>query len=958
MNKKIILGLLILFFFSDLKSQEYNIGVPIIKAFSKEESRAGAQNWDMEQDEYGVMYFANNDGMLVFDGTTWTLFPLPNYTIVRSLGRSEQGIIYAGGQNEFGRFIPDEKGVWQFESLRDLVPEIHRNFTDVWSIEVIGDAVLFNASDKLFYYKNNKIEVFDNGIFTNMRKIGNSNQVFITDSNTGVHFFSNGQIEKIEGSEMFRNIGVEDIIQTKGGLILATLKDGFFRLNDNGVEKWQTDVDDFLKENNIYRATLISGNRIAVGTYYGGLVIIGEDGKSIYHLHKGNGLLSNNFLTMFFDKSQNLWVGLSNGINYIHTNSPFTRIYPDEDQDAIGFSTIIFQNKIYFATNKGVYYTDWQKHYTPSEATNFQMIENSKGQAWGMDIVDDELYLGHNFGGYQINNKNASKFYDLTGAWKIDEFKNHPNQLIIGTYSGISLYKKTENGFNELSPLAELDESCRFVEQDDRGNIWVAHPYRGIFKIKPSADLKNSEIKRLGKKDGLPSDILNHLFKVNDEIVFCGEEGNFSFNYDTEKFEPNFSFNNVFGAKTKVRRLQETPDRNIWFITKDELGILKIDDKGLEKEIRKEVFPFQNQQLNQGHESIYPYQEDNVFITNDRGFIHYHPTDFLNLDSTFHVKLTEVKITSEGDSIVSNGIFFENDQVKIQQPDSQIPTSTYQLNDYFFKFSATDFASADAIQYQYYLEGYENDWSAWHTENIKEYTNLSPGTYAFHLRAKNNSQVVSEILKYQFKVTPPWYKSNLAYFAYWLLALLGLSLIIRIYRKKYFGLKEDHELVVKESNEVIGKLKAEKIETELAFKQRELVSTTLNLVKKNETLTNIKSRLQEIKKLVKESETSTQIEQLIKKLKHEEIQDENWEQVMFHFNQLHQDFFDKLKEDYPTLTPKDLKMCAYLRMNLSTKEMTSLMNVTMRGVEASRYRLRKKFGLQKEQNLTEFLMGF
>ena len=130
------------------------------------------------------------------------------------------------------------------------------------------------------------------------------------------------------------------------------------------------------------------------------------------------------------------------------------------------------------------------------------------------------------------------------------------------------------------------------------------------------------------------------------------------------------------------------------------------------------------------------------------------------------------------------------------------------------------------------------------------------------------------------------------------------------------------------------------------------------MVKKNETITQIIDRLIELKKETKDSSISQKIQKLVQKLHHEEIQDEGWEQVMFHFNQLHREFFQRLKSNYSTLTPKDLKMCAYLRMNLSTKEMTSLLNVTTRGVEASRYRLRKKFGLTKEENLTGFLMQF
>ncbi|MEL6253618.1 MAG: hypothetical protein AAFR87_16535, partial [Bacteroidota bacterium] len=97
---------------------------------------------------------------------------------------------------------------------------------------------------------------------------------------------------------------------------------------------------------------------------------------------------------------------------------------------------------------------------------------------------------------------------------------------------------------------------------------------------------------------------------------------------------------------------------------------------------------------------------------------------------------------------------------------------------------------------------------------------------------------------------------------------------------------------------------------------------------------------------------------LIQMLQQDSMLDKGWEQFLLHFNEVNKDFFREIKSSYPDLTPKDLKLCAYMRMNLSTKEMASLLNVTVRGIEASRYRLRKKFDLDSSQNLTEFLMAY
>ncbi len=956
MRKEILLGLLLLLSSSILLAQDYNLGVPIIQAFPKEITEAGSQNSDIVQDKFGVMYFANNSGMLQFDGTTWTVFPLPNFTIVRSLGITDNGIIYAGGQNEFGRYIPNEKGIWEFESLKHLIPKLHQNFEDVWEIEVQNEEIFFRASNKLYHFHENHFNVYTKGDIVNIGQV--NGKIYAQDIFTGIYFLENNKFKLIEGSEFFQFKGVEGIVPFKQGYLIACQEAGFFTLEKGKIVPWKTYVDDFIKENRIHDIVPILGNRLAIATAYGGIIILDEEGKSISHIHKGNGLLNNNFLSLCCDKNNNLWIGLSNGINYIQINSPFTRIYPDKDKDAVGFDIKIFKDKIYFATNKGLYQRDWKPYYSPDATNDFDLIENTKGQVWGIDIIDDDLLIGHNNGAYIIENDKAKRFFKTTGMWTFDELEGYDDKVIAGSYNNIVLFDKVENQWKTKPLFTNLGESCRFMEQDMKGNIWMSHPYRGIYKITPNESLGFAEVKKYGPQDGLPSANLNHLFRIKDDIIFCGERGVFNFNYESERFEPYDAFNSVFGKNTKVRRLQETPNGDIWFITNTELGILKISDKGLEKKIKKIVFPFLNKQLNGGFETIYPFTNDNVFITNDRGFIHYHPTSSIQADTSFQVVFNNISITSKGDSLISNGFYFEENQVLSQQPETQIKSFTHDLNNWFFSFSGTDFASGKATQYRYYLEGFESDWADWNFNNFKEYTNLSPGEYTFHLQAKSNSQILSNEITYSFAISPPWYQSKLAYLLYLLLGVWLLGYVIRFYQKKYSGLKEDHIQVIKESEAAIGKLKEEKEESELAFKQRELTSATLNLVKKNETLVNIKTRLGEIKKNVKDPDSNKAIQKLIQKLQAEEIQDENWEQMMLHFNQVHSGYFEKLKETYPELTPKDLKMCAYLRMNLTTKEMTSLLNVTTRGVEASRYRLRKKFSLRKEQNLTEFLMQF
>ena len=110
-------------------------------------------------------------------------------------------------------------------------------------------------------------------------------------------------------------------------------------------------------------------------------------------------------------------------------------------------------------------------------------------------------------------------------------------------------------------------------------------------------------------------------------------------------------------------------------------------------------------------------------------------------------------------------------------------------------------------------------------------------------------------------------------------------------------------------------------------------------------------------KLFDNQQSNNEIKKLIKTLSEDDNIDKEWENFTKHFDKVHSDFVASLKEKHATISGNELKLCAYLRMNLSTKEIAQLMNISVRGVEISRYRLRKKLGIASETNLFDYLMG-
>lgn len=938
-----------------LHGQVRNLGLPFIQSFTKENYQAAAQNSDVVQDRRGVVYFANNEGLLSFNGTDWRIYPLPNRTIVRSLAVAQNGYIFVGGQNEFGWFKPNAQGDWQFSSLRERIPAAHRSFEDVWEIEVLGERTYFRASGKLYQLDQNTVQVFAQ---EELHFMGQAEEMIYVQGTSGILYrLQQNQLQAVPSSDLLAGKIVTGIVQLEGDhLLIATSEHGFYQLKGNQLTKYKSSFNDFLVQNRINNVEQLNDGRIAIATDFAGVLIMENSGDAIYHIDKNAGLLTNRVLGIYEDVEDNLWVGLSNGIGYLEVSSPFTNVLPDGALEGVGYDVRVHDGQIYFATANGLYATPWVDSYSPLTGNKFQLLENSKGQSWGLNIVNDQLFLAHNKGAYVVENQQATQIYDGRGIWNFQPLGDDPTQIVAGSYNDLILFGEENGNWNMSHAMNASNESCRFVEQDDSGNIWIAHPYKGIFKVTPTPDLQAVEVVNYGEEHGLPSRLYNHLFKIKNEIIFCAERGIYEYDATEDRFNPSASFNAIFGVDTKVRRLQETKEGNIWFITEKELGKIEIYEKGLEREVKKSVFANLHKKLNPGFEKIYAYDEHNVFITYDKGFLHYHPQK-REVDTTaVQVIFTKINFSTTPDSVLFAGMIDSANQVGVNH--TAVAHFTHRQNALQFAFTATNFAHHNEMEYAYFLEGAEEDWSSWRTETDKEYTNLPPGIYTFYVKSRHPEMNESAPIAYHFEIHPPWYQTMAAKILY-ALFLLGLSgWIIWTYSVKYQDLKAENEQVVQQSQAEIDKLKEEKMEAELQFKKRELISTTMHLVQKNERLEDIRNRLTEIVKKTEEPETSRSLQALLRQFNQDEVLDEGWGNFMMHFNQLHGNYFDRLKKQYPKLSPKDLKLCAYLRMNLSTKEIATLMNITVRGVEASRYRLRRKLELSSSENLTSHLMHY
>ncbi|HET7898355.1 MAG TPA: triple tyrosine motif-containing protein, partial [Flavisolibacter sp.] len=402
----------------------------------------------------------------------------------------------------------------------------------------------------------------------------------------------------------------------------------------------------------------------------------------------------------------------------------------------------------------------------------------------------------------------------------------------------------------------------------------------------------------------------------------------------------------------KIHYLKEDPSGNIWFVHEKELGVVDFS----EPKPRLIYFPELNGKLVSGFENIYPLNEHNIFIGSEKGFYH---VDFANYKQNTHALQTQLRIAraiGKKDTLLFGGYG--------ASPKTEV---SYQANSLHFEYSAILYGQQLNIEYSYNLKGFDHTWSAWSGKTEKDYTNLPAGDYVFQIKARTNLGNESAVSSYAFTILPPWYQTPVAYFLYALAFLVLIYFVHSQQKKKLLKQQQKyeeqqrqlqylHQLELEKNEKEIVKLRNEKLEAELAHKNTELASSAMHLVQKGELLSKIKDELVKLNKDSQVQQSPDEVKKIIKILGTEEKMDEDWELFAQHFDKVHSDFLLNLKKKFPNLTPNESKLCAYLRMNLSTKEIAQLMNISVRGVEISRYRLRKKLELPTAVNLFDFLI--
>ena len=814
------------------------IGLPLIKNYSSDEYKGGIQNWQIAQDKEGIIYVANNLGLLQYDGSQWRMHEIPDASKVRSLAISTDNRIYIGCQGDIGYFKANSVGTLKYHSLKALIPEPYKNIGEAWKTYLLNDKIFFCTFKNIYVYDFEKIYVIEG---PNALDIS-----YLAGNSIYTHVYGSG-IQKVEGkgfvpqpfSEQLSDKTISGVLTSSlDELLITTQRFGIYKTLHNELKLWKKELNELFSSTFINCAILLSNGNIAIGTQHDGVYILNGEGDVQLHLSKDRGLHSRTILGLYEDTNGNLWIGQNNGISFVEIKSPFRKINEEVGLPGTGYAALSENENLYLGTNNGVYRYD---------GTSLNLIHGSEGQVYNLQVIKKHLLVSHNNGALTIKDDTAEVLDGEIGTWM---FLDLSSSLLQGTYNGIKVLNP--DNFSEIGMIKGLNESSRIIVEQNDSTVWMSHGYKGLYRLGISKKTPLEPIIMFYNEDsGLPSDRFNEVHSIEGQLKITMENGIYEYNAVSNQFDFDPVLNPHF-LNERITVLKNDIYGNIYFITNSSIGFL---EKLGHNQYEKHTAPFNaiRNLLNDDLVNINPISPNVVLFGGKEGFISFDRNLFWTTEGEKFNTIIR-RVTYNGNE---TGLLYDGNSPSIDSNTSnEMPQVDFQNNTVSFHFSATSFSSTTSPEFQYRLIGFDKSWQDWTESNFKEYTNLKEGAYKFEIKSRNANNIESPVESYEFSIRYPWYRSPLAYILY---VLAGVALFVSVIfvldkkhqlekeqldskRKKELSEKDKQlDTVTKTSEDKISKLKNEKLMSEIRHMNTELATNTMHLLNKNEFINGIKS---------------------------------------------------------------------------------------------------------------------
>ena len=651
-----------------------------------------------------------------------------------------------------------------------------------------------------------------------------------------------------------------------------------------------------------------------VGTTRGGLFVLNENFQIIEGFYKDDHLKSTSVLSVGTDSYGNIWAGLHAGIACID-NSSNEYYYTD---NAIGqVQSVLSDNTdVIVGTNKGLLLLDREKG-------KLTEVPQSQGVVWKLLSVNHSTIVLHDQGVFSFCDGKLNLIHK-GGTMNMIRLNNENQYYIAGEYSGLSLYRLMNGELHYLHPIANYNGDTQKMYVDKNDNIWIPASGVGFIRLTLSANkMEVSSIKEY--KTGSNTMLCTYM---DDNLIFYEDGKALAINDTNDSLEWNPAISKLMKMCGENLQAFSQHGNKFWYKSNNDIGYVERKNDSLTK--YSGIF-----------EKVYRQR-----LTND----------------FFRVKEYTVLGFRNGLGFATSGRT-ETSRIKpgVIEAYGIRGTLTYnQSLDYFripfemnnVRIYLTHVGPGKMIDYR--IKGLSDEWTTVKLNHYISLPSLPAGTHI--VEVCNHRQNATDILTIKLIVARPWYFSDMALVCYLIIICCIVWLTRRYYHRKN---RREQEIIKKREKEkrerLLEIMEKEKLRNDVKEKDKKLANITMNSMKRNTMLNELKQEISGFSGIDDLTKLKSNVSRIVKRINSLMNNDENWEKAETYFNSIYDGLLDRLRMNYPNLSQTDLKLCVYIKLNLNTKEMAELMNISPRSIEMARYRLRKKLGLKPTENIGSVL---
>jgi len=935
-------------------SQSTMQGYYTVKTFTTKDYRFHPRNFYISEDSRGLIYVANAYGVMEYDGVKWKNIGLVNSESALCIVPAPDGTQYVGANREAGYLFVDATGEKKYHSLSDKMP------ADQSSIGSVDD--IFSSDNDLFFCGGSSALVYKNNSFNWLAYEGkklqysyagkSGNKIYFQQKEKGLLEYKQGRLLPVPFGHLLKGLDIVELIVQDTGQLLVISHQGLFRFHGSSLQPWSASSK-VLDNHRLSHATRLSGGHVVITTHDAGAFILDKDGVLQKHLSDANGLPDNNINYAYCDQRGNLWLALDNGVAYVEINTAFSFLERASGLAGMGMAAAVFEDRLYLGTSQGLYYSEWNDRVHEDV---FKPVKGISGQVWSLTVTNGLLICNQVSRLYTIKADKATPVFTEfpdKGNWKTLVLQQHPGYALVGTYTGLQLYKLEQGTIRYFGKLKGFEEACRtFVEAAD-GSIWVAHGNRGLYRLFLDETLQAVKAENHSIKNGFKPDFFNHINFLDGQLVFASDEGPYTYDVLTNRIIYNKKIAGYFGADY-LNKFYQFENQNM-LLFKNGTDIIWLRKKNKVYQSEKFLLKKLHRTAVGSYEFAAQVSEKHIIMGTEHGFVLFN-TEFKALQKdSFQVLLRSIVAPFHNDRVLFSGNFTTRQTQVFEFP--------YALNSIRLSYASNYYESTDKTSYQYAWVQNNNPliWSSWNSNTSIDLTGLREGNYTLHVRARNVYGSLSEEALYRFRILPPWYRSLWAYAVYGVLICVAAYFLFlwikNRFKKQRFELEQKHLIKLLQKDKELSRLQTEALQEKLTIQNNELTSMAALLNQRSELLSLLNEKVRSFEAQHPNTDPNL-VRELVHAVHQQSGMDATWSNFQTEFDYMHQNFLKRFKEKYPRLDESWLLLCAYIRMNKSYKEISNQLHISVAAVDKRLYRLKDKLELAADVKIREYIQNF